>query len=162
MKKKIWLFLLVFLMLLNVTYWYHYVSGIDSVDEGEIRWWWYTKYSSLWWNAIYKWNTLGEIYIWPDNSQTYEDVRVSDVYYPDETWRWERAHWRWGTDTIKYNTYTIDNGYSWYVPKTIIHELWHALGLDHSYHWNIMYAYPDSQSYLWNQDERDYDYLWWN
>lgn len=162
MKKKFLLAFLVFLLSVSsVTHAVHYVDYSNSVDDGEIRWGWSTKYSSQLSIAIATWNNYWDIDILPDIRQTYEDVHVSDVYYPDETWRWKWSHW-FGTDTIKFNTAEMDDGPSSFLQKTVTHEFWHALWLDHSYYWNIMYRYPASQSYLWNQDEDDYDYLWWN
>lgn len=46
--------------------------------------------------------------------------------------------------------------------KTVTHELGHALGLDESWGWNVMYYTHSEQTYLGVQDLKDYNYLWGN
>jgi hypothetical protein len=61
---------------------------------------------------------------------------------------------------IKLNSYYLDDDSSTLKQNTITHELGHALGLNHSYTGNIMYAYQTMQTALGSQDINDYDYMW--
>lgn len=168
MKRKYIISFLIFLTLLfvNSAYAIHYLQGSTSVDNWEIRWWWTTKYSTQWNNAISMWNNYWSINIAPDTVYTYEDLTVSDVYRDDVTWSWRMYISAWADD-LELNTWFLDwKSYAWSFSSsnkqhTIWHELWHSLGLaHHNLSWNVLRSWKWSYTSLWTQDKYDYDYLW--
>lgn len=132
----------------------------NSVDSGEIRWWWSTIYSSQLQSAISVWNNYGDINIAPDTASTYEDLHIYDKNYSNYDWTWRWTYRFWTSDKLELNTAKLYNDSSNEKQNTIMHELGHALGLDHSLPNNILYDYQTSKITLWYQDKADYDYLW--
>lgn len=156
------------LTIIGNVYAVNYILWYSAVDDGEIRWWWTTKYSTQWNNAVSMWNNYWDINIAPDTIYTYEDLTISDVYLSDVTRGWGYLPSFWA-DNLYFNKYFLD----WDSPlwsftsnekqKTIWHELWHALWLDHhNISWNVLRSWKYSYITLWTQDKADYDYLWGN
>lgn len=165
MKKKILiLFLAIFLTPASMVNAAHYLTGVSSVDSGEIRWGGSTVYSTQWYAAIYTWNALNRINIAPDNFYTYEDLTVSDVNRGDGEWKnipGRYTHYYYYTDAIKLNQYYLNNYSVFQRQMAATHELGHALGLnDHGLSGNVMYRYVTSRTALGTQDVFDYRYLW--
>lgn len=148
---------------------YAAVSGhtldYDAVDSGEIRYGGSTKYTTELNNAISQWNSLDTVYIAPDNASTIEDVTISDTYKESETWSGLYTWYPILTDTIKYNTYIMDNRDSSVKSaqnkKTVMHEFGHALGIDDhddsTYSAIVMYGYPNTTTSVTAHDEEDYN-----
>ena len=133
--------------------------GYSSVDDGEIRYDESTKYNSELSNGLYQWNGVGSVDFKVDAWYTYEDVHFNDTYRSDVSWVGLYSN-RSGTDQIYYNTYYMD-GMTWCRrTKTVIHEMGHALGLDHSYYPNIMAQGDVGHCTLQPHDKYDYHALW--
>jgi len=137
--------------------------GNDSVDGNEIRWG--TSKGATGWtsardHAISKWDALGTINIAPDTSTTVEDLSFRDVDRHDVAWsgRWIPLS---GADVIEYNDYyfydfTVDQR-----KHTALHEMGHALGLDHhNLSGNVMRSGFWSYTELGAHDKEDYYALW--
>lgn len=174
-KEKLFLILLLLSILLIPTKilaadWVYHLNTYSSVDAGEIRWGgsnWYSSHRS---SAISSWNALGTIYIAPDNADTYEDVRFSDVYYDDVTWAGLYTYWGAATDTIQINNFELDKYSDTWKRNVFVHEIGHALALadikdpDYSKYgpWpQIMYAYVDGQPDGIQSSDRDNYYFKW-
>lgn len=133
--------------------------GYDSVDGGEIRYDEATKYNSELSNALYQWNAVGSVDFKVDTWWTYEDVHLNDTSRSDVSWVGLYSN-RSGTDQIYFNAYYLD-GYTWCRrTKTVIHEMGHALGLDHSYWPNLMAQGDVGSCTLQSHDKSDYHALW--
>ena len=158
---KVFLFLSVFYA--TIIYAAHYVTGQDSVDNGEIRWDSSTVYSSQWNYAVSKWNEQGDINIAPDTWYTNKDLDVYDVNRPWASYygQWIYYNSAWYSDEIQFNVAKLNNKTNNQQKYTAMHELGHALGLEHhSIYGNVMKSGIDSQTYLGPQDKSDYNYLW--
>lgn len=136
--------------------------GYSSVDSGEIRWGGSTKYTTAWNHAVSTWNALGKVNIAPDTAWTIEDLTISDVNKPSETWTGLYTYYPLLADTIQFNTANMDaSGRTTnHNKKTATHELGHALGIgDHyesSYSSIIMYGYSSDVTSLKQHDKDDY------
>ncbi len=162
MKKVLFsIFLVSFLGGMSAAWWTNYVMKTSSVDHGEIRWWWYTSYSTQLASAITVWNTLKKIKIAPDNALTYEDVTFSDVSVNGVGWYGIWIDSYVGSDPIQINTALLKNKTSNQKQNIITHELGHALWLDHhDVYDNVMFYDITSKISLWKQDIADYQYLY--
>ena len=157
MKKKILAFLLYFFFLANVAYATHYLLGIDSVDDGEIRWGGSTDYITSWNQAVSTWNALDPIDILPDTIFTWEDLTLHDTY--DGTWHSYAGYDIVTGEDLWYNDAYMPDLDADEKQSVSTHELGHDLGLGHSVYGNVMYAYSWDTS-LGSQDQDDYHYLW--
>jgi len=165
MKKKILLLsLALFMLTASFANAAHYLTGVSSVDAGEIRWGGSTVYSTQWYAAIYTWNALNKIKVAPDDWYTYEDLTVSDVNRGDGEWynvAGRYTHYSYMTDTIKLNQAYLNRYTVLQRQMTATHELGHAHGLnDHAISGNVMYRSVTSRTQLGTQDISDYRYLW--
>ena len=133
--------------------------GCDSVDNGEIRYGGTTKYSE-WSTGKLKWNGLGAINIAADTIYTIEDLTISDVNKSDVTWAALYTNISIVADKIQFNDFYFSGYTTNQKTNTAMHELGHALGLNHSYSGNIVYKYVTSQTTFGSQDLIDYNYLW--
>ncbi len=147
-------------------------SWQDAVDENNmrIRYNWWTKYDVLTRKAVNTWNGLWKVniveYFWNQQLQ----IDIYDKYVPNVAWAWRYKKKYWVPSQIILNKWAFDwDSAMWYFPdnnkqKTITHEFWHALWLAHSnnINWNIMKQWLSGQTWLWNQDKKDYNYLWDN
>lgn len=138
----------------------HYLLGVSAVDSKEIRWGGSTIYSSYWNSAVSTWNALGKINIAPDTIYTYQDLTISDRSKPNEIYTAQYVYYPTFSDDIVINTAKFPNISFNEKKHALIHELGHALGLNHSPSGNMMYMYTTSQTTLSNQDKSDYYYLW--
>ena len=144
MKLKIVLLLIIsfFIFYWNVSA-VHYTLWYNSVTNWEVKYNWTSKYDNLIINATNAWKRM--------------DCRCY--------WKYTKKYWM--PSLIKFNKWIFD----WYSPawtysdskkqKTITHEFWHTLWLDHhNITWNVMYSWISAQTSLWTQDKYDYDSIW--
>ncbi len=137
----------------------------NAVDDYEIRWGGSTKYSTQWSYGISTWNALGEINIAPDTFWTYQDLTVRDVYSADADWAGLYDYDWIGSDELYLNKHYLDDDLSilpwaWQdatIKNVILHELGHALGLDHSHSGNIMHDTVNLKTSLGPIDKYDYN-----
>jgi hypothetical protein len=139
---------------------------IRATSDGNIRWDWYggtpSAYTTAWYGAMSKWNSLGTTTIATSTGTTHleiQDVTTGadsfvGVYNPN-----------YSPDRLQLNTYWM--GHSSFTDTmkqySVMHELGHAFGLEHSYSGNIMNSYVDSTvatTTFGAQDLSDYDYLY--
>ena len=138
--------------------------GYDSVDSGEIRWGTQegtTKWSTARSHAISTWDAMGAVNIAGDTSTTIEDLSFRDVNYSDVTWSGQYDYRAFSTDVIDINNYFM-NGFTDAQRKhTFLHELGHALGLDHhTIEVNVMRSGFKNYTTLGTHDKSDYNELW--
>lgn len=133
-----------------------------SVDGSEIRWGDYhgtTKYTSARDNAISKWDAVGPINIAPDNFTVIEDLSFTD-YDADDGYLgyWQKFN---GADKIAFNDYYYEDMSACERNKTALHELGHALNLDHnSLSGSVMQTGKLCISSLSDHDEDDLNDRW--
>lgn len=138
--------------------------GIDSVDNGEIRWG--TAYGSTAWtgarnHSISTWNNLGSVYIAGDTWNTVEDLFFADVYRSDLAWSGHYFHYYTQEDRIEYNNFFFNGFDSAQRLHTANHELGHALGLGHhGISGNAMTSGFHYNTGLGTHDRYDYYQLW--
>lgn len=145
----------------------HYVLWSNSVINWEIKYNGSSKYDNLIASSVNTWNNYGDINIYQYYWTQQLNIDVSDVYDSTVTRAWKYTKKYWMPSLIKFNKWIFD----WYSPvwtysnsnkqKTITHEFWHALWLDHhNISWNVMMSWLSSQISLWTQDKSDYDFIW--
>lgn len=167
MKLKIVFLLITFLLLFWKVNAVHYTLLNNSVTSWEIKYNWTSKYDNLIISAVNTWNNYWDINIYQYYWNQQLNVSVSDVYDSTVTRWWKYTKKYWMASLIKFNKWIFD----WYSivwtysnlnkQKTITHEFWHALWLDHhNISWNVMMSWLSSQTSLWIQDKSDYDYIW--
>lgn len=168
MKLKIVLFFIIYLLLslwnVNAD---HYILQNNSVKNWEIKYNWSSKYDSIITLAVNTWNNYWNINIYQYYWTQQLEIDTLDVYDNTVTRAWKYTKKYWLPSQIRFNKWIFD----WYSPiwiysnsnkqKTISHEFWHALWLDHhNIAWNVMVSWLSSQTSLWIQDKSDYDYIW--
>ena len=139
----------------------HFVLSTSSVDLAtkQIRWTASTTYMTEWSAAVNMWNgsTSGAVSIF--ESSTNKTLDVYDVNLDDVSWfgEWDSAP---NPDEMHFNIFRLASTSSAKKQHTVIHELGHALKLDHSILGNMMYPYITEQVTLGVRDLFDYEYLW--
>lgn len=156
MKKtnKILLLAIGILTLLAVTASAHFL-GYSAVDDMEIRYGGSTQYTTAQSHSFSTWNALGKVNIAPDTIWTYEDLTYSDYYDSSGAYGFYQYN-PIGSDDIKFNKYWFDQFSTNEQKHTALHELGHALGLDHSYYPNVMVQGRYSLTQLGSHDISDY------
>lgn len=139
----------------------NYLLGYDSVDSNNnIQYGESTTYDTELTYAINLWNSKGSVDIEPDTFWTTKDLQFSNEYHSDVSWVGQYSHILVLTDTIVFNTYYM-SGYSTTLRENVaLHEIGHALGLDHSYSGNLLYMYVSSQITFGAMDSVCYTALW--
>jgi hypothetical protein len=163
MKKRILTLVIVLSVVAPFTVYAHFL-GYSSVDIGEIRWGGNTVYSTARDHAHTTWNSLRMIDIKPDTASTYEDVTYGDQWREDVTWAGRYVYWGSLTDNIDFNQYYLSGkNYTSDEKKHVaLHEMGHALGLDHTWAPNVMVSGRYSITKLGPHDIEDYNSLWGN
>lgn len=140
-------------------YFGHCLSNSNSIDDNQIRVTGTTAYASEMTYAMDTWNDLGVINIFASDSDP--TLEVFDM--GDDSKDWAAVYFNNGpsVDFIEINASKSMSSNAW--KHALIHELGHALGLDHSYEGNIMFWKEDSShpiTELQSQDIADYHFLW--
>lgn len=173
--KKVFIWWMVFVVswfsfwsVFAITLWSNYTFNESTVDNWEIRWWGSTKYSTAWNHAKSKWNDMWKVDILPDSITTIEDLTLIDIYSTTDNFFWMMNVDSWWSDELYLNKYYLDGDSdlgsfsSNNIKHTVIHELWHALGLAHSYGTNVMRQWKLTITSLGTQDKSSYATKWWN
>jgi hypothetical protein len=133
--------------------------GYDSVVNSKIDYVDNTKYDDARGWARDRWEDAGDVDIQLDTGWTKADVEFYDSYSPAASWAGLYDN-ESGDDDIIFNTYYLDTYSTAQKRNVALHELGHALGLDHSYSGQVMYDTVSSVQYLGSHDLSDYDALW--
>jgi hypothetical protein len=123
------------------------------VDSGKhLDWSGSTAYQDQFDSSVKVWNNYKSGVIRKDSLATINDVTISD-YYEKSSTAGVTSH----SGTIKFNTYKMED-YSTTKRKNVcIHELGHALGLEHNQQGDVMYAYVSTVTSLSANDKASYD-----
>ncbi len=161
MKKKFCILSFCFMMIISgYVYACNYHQGWDLVDgSNKIDWSGSTDYSSQWNYAVDEWNEMGEVTIQEDTVWTIKDLEIRDYTLT-------------GSNTIAYtksngimgfNKYHFDDSTFTSANKknAMMHELGHALGIDHiDVNNNVMKNGKDSCTSLGTLDQSTYNCIW--
>jgi hypothetical protein len=166
MKKSIIFFLSLMFFVSWVYAANNYTWEYSSVDEGEVRWWGYSQYSTQLSNAMATWNNYGYTDFKPDNIITFQDLTIMDINSANSLYYWKYSYY-WAmlvSDELRLNT---NSNWMWKLntyqrQNVITHELGHSLWLAHSYANNIMlWTWPiEIRTTLGTQDKSSYDTKW--
>lgn len=129
----------------------------DLVDKGKhMDWNGSTAYSSEWDSSVNVWNDEHYV-IRKDTWRTVKDVTISDYTDPNTSVMASCS----SSGSIKFNKSKFDNMTSGERQKTIMHEIGHGLGLDHSTSTScIMCQGKRSQTTLNQDDINGFDWLY--
>ena len=106
---------------------------------------------------------MGDVTIATDTISTAEDLTISDVNEPSESFAALYNPNSFPNDTIKFNSAHMGSSTPEFQLNATAHELGHGLGLWHSYlsgSGNIMNSYVTSTTTFGYQDVFDYKYCW--
>lgn len=150
--------------MLSPTFASAHFTGTDAVDGGEIRWGTAegsTKWTTARNHAISTWDAMGAVNIAGDTATTGEDLSFRDVNYSDVTWSGNYDPRTGFVDVIEFNSYYFNDFTEAQRKHTALHELGHALGLDHhSIQVNVMCSGFKNYTVLGTHDKADYNELW--
>lgn len=128
----------------------------NLVDSGKhLDWDGKTKYASQFESAIKVWNSYKKGVIRKDNLVRWQDLAVSDCFEISSV-----AGVTNSNGIIRFNKFNMDRFSSNQKKNVCIHELGHALGLDHNTSNDIMYMYATSRVKLSTNDKKSYDYAY--
>ncbi|WP_047981747.1 matrixin family metalloprotease [Ornithinibacillus contaminans] len=166
MKKTMLFFtlilLLIFLSVNPVSAHFMTDRSKHSVDNGEIRWGTYhgsTKWTSARNTGITQWDNEGIINIAGDTTSTVEDLSFTDYSASDGVLgSWQKYT---GADRIRFNNNYFNNMSACERNKTALHELGHALNLDHNnVAGSVMKSGYICQNFLGAHDKSDLKERW--
>ncbi|MBE5935210.1 MAG: matrixin family metalloprotease [Lachnospiraceae bacterium] len=132
------------------------VLNWDLVDSGKhLDWDGSTKYMKQFKSAVNVWNGYKKGVIRKDSLFRIQDVAISDCFEVSST-----AGVTGSNGVIRFNKYIMDR-LSYNGQKNVcIHELGHALGLDHNTSRDIMYMYATNRVALSYNDKISYNYAY--
>lgn len=126
------------------------------VDSGKhLDWDGKTSYKLQFAGAIKVWNNYKKGVIRKDNIMRWQDLAVSDCFEVSAT-----AGITFSNGIIRFNKYNMDMFSNAQKKNVCIHELGHALGLEHNTSRDIMYAYATTRVKLSSNDKKSYDYAY--
>ena len=157
-KKVVWLMLCILITVANCKESYASVKVLDwnLVDSGRhLDYDGSTKYKSQFNYAIKVWNSYKKGVIRKDNLLRFQDVAISDYYEVSST-----AGITCIDGTIRFNKYIMDKLNNNAKKNVCIHELGHALGLEHNPNKDVMYMYVTTRIKLSSNDKQSYNYAY--
>ena len=137
----------------SVQYW-------DLVDSGKhLDWGGGTQYQSNFDGAVNTWNAYKPGVIRKDTALTVEDVYVWDYYTTNDDVGLTDPN----TAEIRFNIYNMQNLNSNDRKNACMHELGHALGLEHNEPADVMYKQVNGVTVLTQNDKDSYNlsYTWY-
>jgi hypothetical protein len=128
----------------------------DLVDAGKhLDWDGNTKYMKQFKEAVNVWNSYKKGVIRRDTIYRIQDVAISDCFEVSST-----AGVTGSNGVIRFNKYIMDE-FTYNGQKNVcIHELGHALGLEHNTSADIMYMYATQRVKLSHNDKISYDFAY--
>ena len=166
MKKNIIIFLSLMCIVTGVFAANNYTWEYSSVDDGEVRWWGSTTYSTQLSNAMTTWNNYWHTDFKPDSILTFEDLTIMDINSSSSLYYWKYSYYGalFASDELRVNTHS---NWMWGLSNAqrenmLAHELGHSLWLTHSYANNVMLwgGTVETRTSLGTQDKSSYDTKW--
>ncbi|MBZ3935387.1 matrixin family metalloprotease [Methanimicrococcus blatticola] len=128
--------------------WWHMVDSGKHLDWGGS-----TKYQSDFNSSVSTWNSHKSGVIRKDSLVYIRDVTISDVYWSNGTVGLVNGD----NKTMQFNTRLMDPMNSTRRKNACLHELGHALGLDHNQNGDVMYAFSSNAVSLTANDKASYN-----
>ncbi|MDR0751314.1 MAG: matrixin family metalloprotease [Christensenellaceae bacterium] len=130
------------------------------VDSGKhLDWDGSCSYMTQWYEGVKRWNSHRPGVIRVDTFWIIEDVKISDVSITNSA----TAATTYSNGKIRFNVIIMNTLTDDEKLNVVMHELGHAMGLDHSSSENsIIYTYVTSITSLSQDDKNGYDYLYNN